>query len=91
MKRKHGESEVLRCQIPYGKPTNVWFQQSLGGNRGSFFTNFETSNLLAMPYMKNLDYRDVTNARVSSRLKQVLVLIGTILIGMIISITVNAA
>jgi hypothetical protein len=44
-----------------------------------------------MPYMKNLDYRDVTNARVSSRLKQVLVLIGTILIGMIISITVNAA
>jgi len=44
-----------------------------------------------MPYMKNLDFRDVTNARVSSRLKQVLVLIGAILIGMIISITVNAA
>ncbi|WP_331970798.1 hypothetical protein [Ohtaekwangia sp.] len=41
--------------------------------------------------MKNLDFRDVTNARVSSRLKQVLVLIGAILIGMIISITVNAA
>jgi hypothetical protein len=77
--------------IHYGKPTNVWFHQSFGGIQGSFFTNFETSTPLAMPYMKNLDYRDVTNARVSSRLKQVLVLIGTILIGMIISITVNAA
>ena len=59
--------------------------------RGRFLRILKHQTPLAMPYMKNLDYRDVTNARVSSRLKQVLVLIGTILIGMIISITVNAA
>lgn len=53
-------------------------------------TNFESLNNTTM-YMKNLDYRDIANARVSSRLKQVLVLVGAILIGMIISITVQAA
>lgn len=45
-----------------------------------------------MPYMKNLDFsRDIANARVSSRLKQVLVLVAAILIGMLISVSVNAA
>jgi hypothetical protein len=40
--------------------------------------------------MKNLDYREISNARISSRMKQVLVLIAVILIGMLISASVNA-
>lgn len=43
-----------------------------------------------MPYMRNADYRDIANARISSRMKQVLVLLAAILIGMLISASVNA-
>lgn len=44
-----------------------------------------------MPFMKNMDIRDISNARVSSKLKQVMVLVGAILIGMIVSVSVSAA
>ena len=43
-----------------------------------------------MPYTKNLDYRDVANARISARMKQVLVLALAIVVGMLISVSVNA-
>lgn len=42
--------------------------------------------------MAHMNYRgDVANARVSARLKQVLVLALTILVGMLISVSVSAA
>ncbi|WP_255534593.1 hypothetical protein [Chryseolinea lacunae] len=43
-----------------------------------------------MAYMNNIDYRDIANARLSSRLKQVLVLALVIVIGMLVSVSVNA-
>ena len=43
-----------------------------------------------MPYMNRLDFRDVSNARISARLKQVLVLVLAVLIGMLISVSCNA-
>ena len=44
-----------------------------------------------MAHMNNLDFREISNARISSRIKQVGVLVVTIIIGMIISVSVNAA
>lgn len=43
-----------------------------------------------MPYMNRLDFRDVSNARISARLKQVLVLVLAVLIGMLISVSCQA-
>ncbi len=42
-----------------------------------------------MAYMNNVDYRSVSNSRASSRVKQILVLITTVLIGMLVSVFVN--
>lgn len=43
-----------------------------------------------MAYSRNAEYRYTPSARISSRGKQFLVLIGAIIIGMIISAAVNA-
>lgn len=40
--------------------------------------------------MNRLDFRDVANARISARLKQVFVLVLAVLIGMLISVSCNA-
>lgn len=58
---------------------------------GSYFRLLIHQNPSFMNYTKNIDMRGIGNAKVSSRLKQLLVLLGAILIGMIISISVNAA
>lgn len=42
-----------------------------------------------MAYMNNVDYRSVSNSRASSRVKQILVLITTVLVGMLVSVFVN--
>ena len=39
--------------------------------------------------MKDLDFKEIANGKISARLKQVAVLIGIILIGIIISVIVN--
>jgi hypothetical protein len=43
-----------------------------------------------MATMRNLDFKDITNARIASRMKQVIVLILATVIGLIISIFTNA-
>jgi hypothetical protein len=43
-----------------------------------------------MSYSRNIDSRYIGNTRMSSRTKQVLVLVATIIIGMLISATLNA-
>lgn len=43
-----------------------------------------------MASMRNIDFREVTNARIASRMKQVIVLVIVVIIGMIMSIWVNA-
>jgi hypothetical protein len=40
--------------------------------------------------MKEIDLKEITNARIASRIKQVLVLVAIILIGIIISIATQA-
>jgi hypothetical protein len=40
--------------------------------------------------MKEMDLKEITNARIASRLKQVLVLVAIILIGIMISIATQA-
>jgi hypothetical protein len=40
--------------------------------------------------MERIDFRDVANARISNRLKQVFVLVLTIIIGILISVSVNS-
>ncbi len=42
-----------------------------------------------MPYINNLSYRDISNARVSSRMRQLVVLALVIVIGMLISVSVT--
>jgi hypothetical protein len=42
-----------------------------------------------MAYKKYMAYRTVSNSRVSSRVKQVLVLVSTIIVGMLVSVLVN--
>jgi len=44
-----------------------------------------------MAYMRNIDYREVANARMSSRVRQVLILGLVVIIGMLISVSVNVA
>ncbi len=39
--------------------------------------------------MERVDYREIANARVTGRIKQVLVLFLTIVIGILISVSVN--
>jgi hypothetical protein len=43
-----------------------------------------------MAYMNNVHYRPVSNARISARVRQALVLISTILVGMLVSVIVGA-
>ena len=42
-----------------------------------------------MKTMERLDFREIANAKISSRLRQAVILLLTIIIGMILSITVN--
>jgi hypothetical protein len=43
-----------------------------------------------MPRMERLDYREIANAKVTTRIKQVGVLILTIVIGILISVSINS-
>jgi hypothetical protein len=43
-----------------------------------------------MRTMDRIDFREIHNARISSRLKQVFILVGTIVLGMLVSISINA-
>jgi hypothetical protein len=43
-----------------------------------------------MPYTKNLDFRNVSHARMPARLRQVLVLVLAVVIGLLLSVSVNA-
>jgi hypothetical protein len=43
-----------------------------------------------MAYMNNVNYRSVSNTRMSSRVRQLLVLISTILVGMLVSVFAGA-
>jgi hypothetical protein len=43
-----------------------------------------------MPYTKNLDFRNVSHSRMPARLKQVLVLMLAVVIGLLLSVSVNA-
>ena len=43
-----------------------------------------------MAYMRHIEYREVANARLSARLKQVLVLALVVVIGLLVSVSVNA-
>jgi hypothetical protein len=43
-----------------------------------------------MPRMERLDYKEVANARITNRIKQVIVLILTIVIGILISVSINS-
>jgi hypothetical protein len=40
--------------------------------------------------MERIDYKEIANARISNRIKQVVVLILTIIIGILISVSVNS-
>jgi hypothetical protein len=42
--------------------------------------------LIPNPMMKEMDLKEITNAKIASRMKQVLVLVAIILIGIVISI-----
>lgn len=44
---------------------------------------------IVMAYMNNMNFHTVSNSRVSSRVRQILVLVSTILIGMLVSVFVN--
>lgn len=43
-----------------------------------------------MAYMNNVHYRTATNTRLSARMRQFLVLISTILVGMLVSVFAGA-
>jgi hypothetical protein len=43
-----------------------------------------------MPRMQRLDYREIANARISNRIRQVVVLILTIVAGILISVSINS-
>jgi hypothetical protein len=43
-----------------------------------------------MPRMERMDYKGIANARITARIKQALVLILTIIIGILISVSVNS-
>ena len=43
-----------------------------------------------MPRMQRLDYREIANARITNRIRQVVVLILTIVAGILISVSINA-
>ena len=45
---------------------------------------------MIMASTRNLDFREINNARIAARMKQVLVLILVIVIGMVISVSLNA-
>ena len=40
--------------------------------------------------MERIDFKEIANARISARIRQVVVLILTIVIGILISVSVNA-
>jgi hypothetical protein len=42
------------------------------------------------PMMKEMDLKEITNAKIASRMKQVLVLVAIIVIGIIISLATQA-
>ena len=46
--------------------------------------------LSIMATMRNISFREVNNARIASRMRQFVVLVVAIIIGMIISVSVNA-
>lgn len=43
-----------------------------------------------MAYMNNVQYRSVSNTKMSARMRQLLVLISTILVGMLVSVFAGA-
>jgi len=43
-----------------------------------------------MAYTNNADFRTISNSRMSPRLKQLLVLVSTIVVGMLVSVFVGA-
>jgi hypothetical protein len=43
-----------------------------------------------MPRMQRLDYREIANARITNRIRQVVVLILTIVAGILISVSINS-
>jgi hypothetical protein len=43
-----------------------------------------------MAYTNNVNYRSVSNTRISARVRQLLVLISTILVGMLVSVFAQA-
>lgn len=43
-----------------------------------------------MPRTNRMDYKEISNARIANRIKQVGVLILTIIIGILISISINS-
>ena len=54
-------------------------------------TTFDlSSNVTLMPYARHADYRYPSNNRIDSRFRQFLALIAAVVIGMIISASVNA-
>lgn len=42
-----------------------------------------------MPRMDRIDYKEIANARISGRIRQAIVLLLTIIIGILISVSVN--
>src|SRR5687767_6505125 len=71
------------------KNTDVGFQPCLGThsprNDSPLYSTKDHN-----PMMKEIDLKEITNARIASRIKQVLVLIAIILIGIVISIATQA-
>jgi hypothetical protein len=46
--------------------------------------------LIPNPMMKEMDLKEITNAKIASRMKQVLVLVAIIIIGIVISMATQA-
>jgi hypothetical protein len=81
----------------YHKDTDVGFRFIPGGTRGSFIATFDSSttqhyNINSMAYTNNVNYGSYskTTSKMNARLRQLAILSAVVLVGMIVSISVNA-
>jgi hypothetical protein len=69
------------------KNTGVRFRPAIKTGPRSKGSSLYTNVPLML--MKDLDFKEIANGKISSRFKQVAVLVGIILIGIVVSILVN--
>ena len=81
----------------YHKDTDVGFRIIPGGTQGWFIATFDSSttqhyNINSMAYTNNVNYGSYskTTSKMNARLRQLAILSAVTLVGMIVSISVNA-